>query len=124
MPRCNGRGASDEMAIGEGSFERGCGIVPHKAQEPRRPSNAPGGTGGTAGCPEHQAPVHGRDFAGILAGSVWPVRSLSRGSISEECRPGSFDDVTRCEQAACASDAENAASTRSAVTPPDIEEIR
>jgi hypothetical protein len=63
-----------------------------------RPSKSPAGTTGTAGCPEHNAPEQGRGATGMGISLDSPVKSWTKGSISDESRPGSVRDVTRCEQ--------------------------
>ncbi len=69
-----------------------------QAQESMRPSENPAGTAGAAGCPEHNAPEQGRGGSGMGIPLVSPVKSWTKGSISDESRPGSVRDVTKCEQ--------------------------
>jgi len=69
-----------------------------QAQESMRPSISPAGTEGTAGCPEHNAPEQGRGGTGMGISLGSPVKSWTKGSISDERRTGSVRDVTRCEQ--------------------------
>ena len=100
------------------------GVGVHHAQEPMRPSKAPEGTGGTAGCPEHQDPEQGRLDGGVGIGSARPVRSLSKGSISEGRRAGSFLERTRWEQPASAAEGASRTSARSVGAAPDHEKDR
>ena len=94
------------------------GTDAHQAQESRRPSKNPAGTAGAAGCPEHNAPEQGRGGTGAGIPSDSPARSWIKGSISDESRPGSVRDVTRCEQPPSALGGASRAKARSNTTAP------
>ena len=79
---------------------RGTLADPLQTQESPGASNAPAGTLGTAGCPEHQAPEQGRGALG--RGWECPLFEKIKGSTSEAKPRRSLCDVTRCEQPACA----------------------
>jgi hypothetical protein len=102
----------------EGAVETSSGIDTNKAQDPSGPSNSPDGTGGVAGCPEHQAPEQGGEPRGTECGSVGPAKSSIKGSTSEVRCPRPFSEVTRCEQPALAAGGASTASARSVATAP------
>jgi hypothetical protein len=104
--------------------EAAAGTGAHQAQDPRRPSNVPDGTGGIAGCPEHQEPEQDRRAGGIRSGSDGPPRSSSKFATSEGSRNGSFLDVTRCEQPAFATEGASRISARSVGTAPAGDKTR
>jgi hypothetical protein len=102
----------------EEAVETSSGINANKAQDPSRPSNSPDGTGGVAGCPEHQAPEQGRGPRGTECGSDGPAKSSIKGSTSEVRCPRPFSEVTRCEQLAFAAGGASRANARSVATAP------
>jgi hypothetical protein len=124
FPRRSGRGVLVFAERKERAVETSTGIDAHQAQDPSRPSNVPAGTGGVAGCPEHQAPRQGRGPRGTETGSDWPARSRIKGSTSDESRRGSSLEVTRCEQPAFATGGARKTSARSVATAPAGEKVR
>ena len=76
---------------------------------------------GLPGAPGSRA---GRGPGGTESGSDGPARSWSNGSISEGSRPGSFLEVTRCEQPALAAGGASRTSARSVARAPAGEKTR
>ena len=70
----------------------------HHAHDSIPKSKTPIGTVGVAGCPLHQAPVHGR--RGGCIGSVRFARLSIKRSKSDADRAGSVREVTRWLQPA------------------------
>ncbi len=83
-----------------------------------RASKNPAGTTGAAGCPEHSAPEQGRGGRGLGIPADSPARSWTKGSNSDESRPGSVREVTRCEQPPSAPGGASKTDARSNTTAP------
>lgn len=98
------------------AVETSSGRGAHQAQEPRRPSKVPGGTGGIAGSPEQKAPEQGGRDGDAGTGSDGPARSRIKGSINEARDLRSSLEATGCEQPALATDGASAMTARSVTT--------
>ena len=70
----------------------------YQTQDSSRPSTATDGTAGAAGCPEHNAPEHGRRGDETGSFSDCPDRSGTNGSIRDGSCQESARELTRCEQ--------------------------